>query len=228
MKLVHKDFNFVFEFKENTRSLLVVEQPALFLRMVRELTASDNEEEVGFVLSEDGEVLKKRDKLVCIVNPLAISLNERKLLSKLGNVLKKEIMSTDLLVKGNQIISDVESYVIHIVQNMEWGLVYSDKLDILSILKIADIRFDDMQETLIEKILDYMKVSCELLGVKCFVYVHLLSYLTEYEVEKFYEYVHYQKLRVLLLENRSPDVIEKFSETVIIDKDSCEIVLNVQ
>lgn len=227
MKLVHKDFNFVFHFEENTRSLLVVEQPAIFLRVVRELTTSDYDDESGFVLSENGEVLKKKDKLVCIVNPLALTLNERKLLNKLGEMLKKEILSTELLVEGNRIVSNLESYVMNIVQNMEWELTYSDKMDIHSLLKIADIRFDDMQETLVEKILDYMKVSCELLDVKCFVFVHLLSYLTEYEVEKFYEYVHYQKICVLLLENRQPDMVEKFAETIIIDKDSCEIVLNV-
>ncbi|MXP76349.1 type II-A CRISPR-associated protein Csn2 [Lachnospiraceae bacterium WCA-9-b2] len=227
MKLVHKDFHFVFHFKENTRSLLVIEQPRIFLRLVSELTASDCEEESGFVLSENDEVLKKKDKLACIVNPLAISLNERKLLSKLGELLKKEILSTELLVEGNRIISDLESYVINIVQGMEWGLVYSDKMDIQSLLKLAEIRFDDMHESLVEKILDYMKVSCELLDVKCFVFVHLLSYLTEYEVEKFYEYVHYQKICVLLVENRQPDMVKKYSETIIIDKDSCEIHLDV-
>lgn len=227
MKLVHKEFNFVFHFKENTRSLLVIEQPGIFFKLVRELTASDYDEESGFILSENDEVLKKKDKLACIVDPLALSLNERKLLSKLGELLKREILSTELLVEGNQIISDLESYIIRIIQRMDWGLVYSDKMEIQSLLKIADIRFDEMQETLIEKILDYMKVSCELLDVKCFVFVHLLSYLTEYEVEKFYEYVHYQKICVLLLESRQPDFAKEFSETVIIDKDSCEIVLNV-
>lgn len=227
MKLVHKDFNFIFDFKENTRSLLVVEQPTIFLRVVRELSTKGYEEESGFVLSENNEVLKKKDKLACIINPLAISLNERKILNKLAEKLKKEILSTELLVEGNQIISALESYVINIVQNMEWILTYSDKMDIQSLLSIADIRFDDMQETLVEKLVDYVKVLSELLDIKCFVFVHLLSYLTEYEVDKFYEYVHYQKICVLLVENRQPKTVKKFSEIVIIDKDSCEISLNV-
>ena len=94
-------------------------------------------------------------------------------------------------------------------------------------LKIAEIRFEDTQETLVEKIIDYMKVSQELLGIRCFVFVHLLSYLTEYETEKFYEYVYYQKMNVLLLENRQPDIINRFSNVIIIDKDTCEINLNM-
>ncbi len=226
MKLAHKDFDFVFQFKENERSLLVVEQPAIFLNLIREMAFSDHEE-TRLVLSEDDTLLKIKDQLVCIIDPLSITVNERKLLSKLGEILKKEIVSSDLLIEGNQIISDLENYVLHIVQSMDWDLVYSEKMDIQSLLKIAEIRFDDEQETLVEKILDYMKVSSELLNIKCFVFVHLLSYLTEYEIEKFYEYVHYRKLCVLLLESRMPDTVKKFSETIIIDKDSCEIMLNV-
>ncbi len=227
MKLLHKDFNFVFHFKENKSNLLVVEQPAIFLKFVSELTECENEDESGFVLSENDEILKKKDKLVCVINPLSISLNERKLLSKLGEMLKREILSTELLIEGNQILSILENYMLNVVHSMEWNLIYSDKMDIQSLLKIAEIHFEDTYETLVEKILDYMEVSRGLLDIKCFVFVHLLSYLTEYEIEKFYEYVYYQKINVLLLENRQPNVINTFSDIIIIDKDSCEISLNM-
>ena len=227
MKLIHKDFDFVFHFDENVRSLLVVEDPVIFLKLISEMTGNDSEEYSRIVLSEDDTVLKIKDKLVCIIDPLSITLNDRKLLNKLGDMLLKEILSSELLIKGNQIVSAVENYVIQIIQCMDWNLSYSEKIDIQSLLKIAEVRFDDVQETLVEKILDYIKISSELLGFKCFVFVNMLSYLTEYEVEKFYEYVYYQKICVLLLESRVPDTVKKFSETVIIDKDACEIVLNV-
>lgn len=227
MKLVHKDFDFVFRFEENVRSLLVVEHPAILLKLISEMTGNESEEGSRIVLSEDDTLLKIKDKIVCIIDPLSITLNDRKLLSKLGDMLKKEILSSELLIEGNRLISDIENYVIQITQCMDWNLSYSEKIDVQSLLKIAEIRFDDVQETLVEKILDYVKVSSELLDIKCFVFVNLLSYLTEYEIEKFYEYVYYQKICVLLLESRVPDTVKKFSETVIIDKDSCEIVLNV-
>ena len=81
---------------------------------------------------------------------------------------------------------------------------------------------------MVESLIDYMRVMHELIGTKCFVLVHLLSYLTDYEIEKFYEYVHYQKISVLLLESRQPKKVEKYGEVVIVDKDSCEIVLNMR
>lgn len=41
------------------------------------------------------------------------------------------------------------------------------------------------------------------------------------------EYAAYQKINILLLESRQPEEIERFSDVVIIDKDACEIVLNM-
>ena len=104
MKLVHKDFNFVFRFKENVRSLLVVEDPAIFFKLISELNVSEPEE-TRFVLSEDDTLLKIKDQLACVINPLSVNVNERKLLNKLGELLKKEILSSELLIEGNQIIS---------------------------------------------------------------------------------------------------------------------------
>lgn len=227
MKLLHKDFKFVFEMKENERSLLIVEQPSVFLKLVKELFSEISEEESKFVLSENNVPIKMKDYLNCIINPLNITLNDRKLLNKLGELLKKEIVSSDLLVENNEVISAIENYALHIMQCADWDLTYSDKIDVQSLLKFLGIQFCDKQETLVEKIMDYVKVSHELLGIKCFVFVHLLSYLTEYELEKLYEYSEYQKVNILLLESHQPEEIESFSNVVIIDKDACEIVLNM-
>lgn len=227
MRLLHKDFRFAFGFEENTRNLLVVECPDIFCKMVRELTSDDLVEDVRFVLSEDDVPVKKKDQLICVVNPLTVSLNERKLLGKLMDVLKKEICSTELLLESNQIIALLENYALNIIQNADWELICSDKLDVSGLLKFLGIQFQDEQGSLLEKLIDYIKVTNDLLGIRCFVFVHLLSYLTEYEIEKLFEYVHYYKIHVLLLESRQPEEVKKYTNVAIIDKDACEIQLNV-
>lgn len=184
MKLVHKDFKFAFEFSENVRSLLVVEQPAVFWKIVKSLFADCSEEESRVILSENEIPVKIKDHLVCVVNPLAVSLNERKLLNRLGEILKKEILSSDLLIENNQVVAALENYAIRIIQSTDWDLTYSDKIDVQSLLKLMGIQFYDNQEILIEKIIDYVKIAHELLDIKCFVFVHLLSYLSDYELEK--------------------------------------------
>lgn len=227
MRLLHKDFCFRLEFEENARTLLVVERPEIFSRMVWELSTDVPEETSGFVLSEKDKVLKKKEHLDCIVNPWVISLNEKKILNRLNEILKKQIQSSDLLIENNRIYALIEKFALQLFQSMDFELTYSDKMDVQSLLKFMDIRFMDSHETLLEKLVDYMKISQELLGFKCFVFVHLLSYLTLYEVEKLYEYIQYQKIHILLLESRQPEELGQFSNVVIIDKDACEITLGV-
>ncbi len=228
MRLLHQDFRFIFEFEENTRNLLIVECPHVFCKMVKELSSDDLAEEVRFVLSENEVPVKKKDHLACVVNPLAVSLNERKLLGKLMDILKKEICSSELLMESNQVIALLENYAFNIMQNSDWELACSNKIDVSGLLKFLSIQFRDEQKSLIEKLIDYIKVTSDLLGINCFVFVHLLSYLTEYEMEKLFEYVHYYKVDVLLLESRQPEVMEKFTKVIIIDKDACEIQLSVR
>ncbi len=228
MRLLHQDFRFAFEFEENTTNLLVVECPDVFCKMVKELSADDQTEEVHFVLSEDEAPIKKKDHMCCIVNPLAISLNERKLLGKLMEVLKREICSSELLLESNHVVTALDNYASQLMENTDWELTYNHKIDISGLLKFLGVQFCDEQNCLIEKIVDYMRVANELLGVKCFVFVHLLSYLTEYEMEKLFEYAHYHKIYILLLESRQPEMIKKFTKVVIIDKDACEIQVNMQ
>ena len=57
--------------------------------------------------------------------------------------------------------------------------------------------------------------------------MHLLSYLDEYEIEKLYEFTQYQKVIILLLESQQPNDIKKFNSVIIIDKNCCEIELNM-
>ena len=105
--------------------------------------------------------------------------------------------------------------------------MYSDKIDVSAILKLLDIRFEEYSGTLLDKIVNYVDVMNKLMKIKCFVFVHLLSFLTEYEMEKLYEFVWYQKIHILLIEDHQPRNVDQFSKAVIIDKDTCEIFLHM-
>ena len=227
MRLLHKDFKFVFEFRENERNLLIVENPKIFSNFIKELYQKDAEDASGFVLSEAETPISIRDNLCCIVNPLAVSLNERRLLGRLYDKLKKEIMSSELLLENNKVLASLEKYAVLILQNSDFELTYSNIIDVSSILKLLDIRFEDRQETLLDKLVGYIEVMHNLMGVRLFVFVHLLSYLSAYEMEKLYEYLQYQKIYSLLVESCQPENIDWYSRVVIIDKDICEISLNM-
>jgi CRISPR type II-A-associated protein Csn2 len=227
MRLIHKDFEFIFELHENKKSLFVIEHPETYRKLVQDLILGTDNEECGFVLSHNNTPIKIKDNLCFIMNPFVLSLNERKLLNKLYDVLKREIQSSELLLENNMIYSHVEQYALEIIKLSDWELLYEETMDVQNLLKFMNIRFAEYQDSMLEKITDYIKVVHDLLGISLFVFTHLLSCLNGYEIEKLYEYVQYQKINILLIESQQPENIDFFDSVIIIDKDCCEIDLDV-
>ena len=184
MRLLHKDYQFVFDLNEQDMSLLVIEHPETYRSFIQEILIAEEGGDCNFVLSENDTPIKIQNNLYCIINPFTLSLNERKLLNKLYEVLKREIQSSDLLIDNNEIYSMIEKYGQNISKMSDWDITYTDKPEVQSLLKFMDIRFAEHPESLIEKIVEYMDVAHELLRIRLFVFVHLLSYLSRYEIEK--------------------------------------------
>lgn len=228
MRLLHKDYQFMFELSEDSKGLLVIEQPKIFREMIKELVCEEEIEDEKFILSENNQPLKLKEKMCCIINPFTLSLNEKKILNRLHEYLKKEIGVSELLLENNKIYAELEQYALKILQVADWELVYSEKTEVSNLLKFLDIRFSENQTELIEKIVDYIKCVNELLGIKCFIFVHLLGYLNEYEIKKLYEFAEYQKVNILLMESVEPSNVKEFSPVTIIDKDGCEISIGMR
>lgn len=70
---------------------------------------------------------------------------------------------------------------------------------------------------------EYMKMQRSFFGKEVFVFVNLKSCFSEEEIENFYQWVFYNKFKVLLLESFQREIPLKDENTVIIDKDLCEI-----
>ena len=122
-------------------------------------------------------------------------------------------------------MADLERYAIRLLQRSEFDLAYSEQTDIQGLLKFLNVKFVQDQDTLIEKLIDYIYACNRILKIQCFVFVNLFSFLTEYEMEKLFEFANYQKVNVLLLESRQPGNINSFSKVVLIDHDQCEVLL---
>lgn len=207
--------------------MLVVENQNILSYLTKDLYQQINGLEGGFVLSHNDKILKIQDYMSCVINPFSISLNERKILNKLYELIKTEVQSSELLLDNNSIFLQLENYAEKLSDIVNYELSYLNKADVQNLIKFLDIRFVEEQLSLIEQLIEYIRVLNELLGIECFVFVHLLSFLNTYEVEKLYEFVDYQKVNILLVEGRQPINVNDYLQTIIIDKDCCEIYIHV-
>lgn len=215
------------ELNENSQGVLVIENPECFCEIVGDLLKGIAGEDAGIVLSENNIPLKLDNHLECILNPLALSLNDRKLLNRLYEKIKKEIQNSELLVENNKVFAIIEQYIDRIIQNMDWELQYTNTAEMIDLLKLMNIRFVENYDVLLERIIDYINVAHDLFSIQCFVFVNLNSYLKQDDMQELFKFAQYHKLYILLIENRFPQMIDDYFPVIVVDADGCIIELDM-
>ncbi|MBP2629425.1 MAG: CRISPR-associated Csn2 [Firmicutes bacterium] len=222
MKLVHSQMEKQFVFHENIIELLIIENPSLFTEFIRELFQQSMGEEGRFVLSENDKILSCKDKVEVILNPLNLDINDKRILNRLYGKIKELSVDEDFYTMTMERLFNTQQYVEHLLEQLDFDVRCQEVVDIVPLLKVFNVQLVENDAHLLEKILDYLLVSFELLGKEVFVFVNIKSYLSTAEIKDFYRFVFYQKLKILLIENRQYESIET-ENVCVVDQDLCEI-----
>ena len=162
------------------------------------------------------------DKGVSVVfNPFSIDVNEKKILTKLMSEMQV-ISETELYVQKAELNAAIISLLDEINLRMPYPMTYSRDLDIQQLLKAYSVKVDMQSTSLMEHIVDYVKLGHQVLGIKLYVFLHLKDYLSEEDLEKLYEMVAYEQISVLLLESKMIDKLPQ-EQWWIVDADNCII-----
>jgi CRISPR type II-A-associated protein Csn2 len=107
--------------------------------------------------------------------------------------------------------------------HLPYPLDYSLNLDFPQLLKIYGVKIEMQDTELIERVVNYMRLSHQVLGTILFVFVHFRDYFTEEELSRLNEMTRYEQISVLMIENsmRSDDSLNE--KWWIVDSDSCII-----
>lgn len=106
---------------------------------------------------------------------------------------------------------------------IEFSIKYIDDIDISTIVKNADFKFNYTSDTLLEKIVDNLEISRKYLSKKIYVFVNLLDFLEIDEVKKIIKEIEYKGYIVLLLQNKTNELIKKEIKNITLDEDLCLI-----
>ena len=109
-----------------------------------------------------------------------------------------------------------------LLQEVPYHLTYKDEHEVQEFLKFADVKVDSESETLLEQIVEYLRVMNQICGCNICVFVHLKSYLNREELKQLYDFVNYQKIHLVLLEPSERERLEG-EKIFIIDQDECII-----
>lgn len=221
MKLVNEILPVELMWNENEFITLVIEDSNLFTQLAYDFI--NNKEQEKWILSENGKLLDASKYSDVIFNPLTISLNQRKMINKLYELCEVNIKTNEMLFKWNMLQNSFVSFIDELINCFDYDLQYSEKLDVKDILKVVDLKFNE-NNTIIEKILDYLVLANDILKIKLLVFLNIKTYLGLNELRYIIEQAKYHKFNILLIERF--DAFEKIEDEkiVIVDKDKCVII----
>lgn len=89
--------------------------------------------------------------------------------------------------------------------------------------KALAIGFDYDKNSIIEKLIEYIKVTSDLLDKKLFIIINLDSFLTEEDLVELSKFLCYNEIKVLALQNKITRQVRTCENLRIVDQDLCEI-----
>lgn len=210
------------ELSEDKILSLVIENQHLFCNMITDIQSQLDGNDGEFVLSENYQPLDMRKNTDLISQLVPFTVNQKDLITKLYSLLKKEAVNAEYYQTTYDILSQISKYIYKLTEEQEMELTMTVPEDVAGILKAFDVRFDDKDLTLSEKLLEYMITASELKGTKVFFTVNLRSYLTDNQSEQLFQSLVLRKITLICIES---SVHEKFDceKVVVIDKDMCII-----
>lgn len=221
MRLVYPEYGVELEFAENQVLVWAVEQPRAFAKVTGELWRQIQGADGGFILSEADKIYNMSKKMEFIVNPISISCNDRKIISKLYQELQN-LASNELLEKTSDLNSRIITYLDELVSAVPYPLEFQLELDLAALMKGYGVTVEDRAENLLEKLIDYLKIMRQICHMDTFVILNLKQYLDKEELQSLYEFVFYEKINLLILEGKFTGCSNN-EKYLILDQDLCII-----
>ncbi len=200
----------------------VIESPELFARYVQELVCQCNGESGSFVLSQNDKIVEMSKYVEIIFNPLGIDINNKKIVNKLYLDLEQLAKQEEMYFQTQQMRQVLVEYLMELEQKSEYILSFQQEIDLSAIFKAVGIKHEIIEEDYLEKLIRYMKVITQVLGIKIIIFINLRSYLIDMQMEQLLKEAIYQEIQVLLVENKERTCL-KDAFRYIIDNDKCEI-----
>lgn len=221
MRLIYSRCSLEVALNENATTVLCIENNKAFSESVTDLWIQSTGGEGKWILSDETESLPLAKNLICVINPVSLNLNDKRLLK----VLYQDI-ATDVQDNMYDQLCDINSKIVTLldeaIQHQPYAIEFGEDLEIESLLKIYGVVFSEDVDGMLEKIVTYIKLWHRVVGIKVFSFVNLKTFLSDEEVIRLYEMVRYEQVYLLLLEARLDNKMEGENVTIL-DKDLCVI-----
>lgn len=221
MKLVEREYGIEVDIKENIVSIIVLEDVKLRLSLINELFSQTSGNEGNWLLFENDKSFDLGKKVELILEPLTLTLNNKKVKTKLYQDIKT-IAQDYCFSQGLEVHSQICNYLENMLDKLPYPIKYDEDWDVSEILKAYNVELVEEYDNIFEKLYNYIKLVNTVCGTDIFIMVNIKQYLTDEQITELYKMAAYGKIQLVLIEfstNNKRDCEELY----ILDNDDCVI-----
>lgn len=214
-------------FKENSIMVLTIENTRQYREMVTDLI-QQSEGGVGkFVLSENDEPLDSSKYLHIVQDFIHLDIEERRFSNRLQSYLL-QIAQQELSTQVQEMTDLIENFLQQLALSSEYNMVYDVGERLSQIIKTAGFKVNMKNESAIENLIEHLSVYNGLMKNQCNILIGAKSWFCREELMQLYKMAFCRKWKLLLIENLQQDQPIPGEEHYVIDRDLCELRLDLE
>lgn len=222
MILGHYVFEKPIVFYEGKIQSLVVENPNQFTEFLTEIMNQMEGFEGRFILTDDEKELPLYKGVDLIFNPFTLDPNSKKAVKSLYDSIVETAFDGALAFKTDRTFSLIREYLNEVFSLQEIDVECRKTIDMMGLLKAGDVGFRTEFDGILDRVISYVSTSMAYVNPDLFIFINLRAFLSEDQIHIFHDFLLYEKISALFIENK--DFRKREIDTVkIIDKDLCEI-----
>lgn len=216
-----RNFNWEHEivFEDGSYTHLFIENPITLRKYILELLAQTNGIEGDFVLSKDNVEIPISKNLAIITDPINLQFDEKKINTRINKDIVSLIKDPELQQDSYPLLSLIEQFASKITEEYKFSIDYDIPED-SSIVKMLNFHIDTDYESPAEKLIEWVNISHEILGIENFILLNTSTFFTKEELETLTAELSAAKHNILFIDQFN---LYGFSHSITIDPDNCEL-----
>ena len=202
MKMKIIGFDMDIDFNDSIDTILIIKDSKLFSKIAFEIYNYSSDDKCEIIILDDyGEIIKN-NFIECIHDIISYDLTSKKVLAKIYMTIKNNI--ADDVDKETVLLNDINKINRLFIEELEnYNLDYSYEMNIKieNYLKLLNLKILSSGESVFNKMIDLIEIYSELFSEHVIIFINIMSYLSDDELEEVLKYKRYKKLKCIFIEN---------------------------
>ena len=220
-KLIINNCNIIEDFNNNKNIILVIKNKKYIYLLVNSLLNEDIDNKYLLIIDDNNKQQNNDDYIEFIPSIFLLNFNSKKNLTIINKQIKNQYKTS---IK--ETIEIIYTYLLDLQKNIciDFDIELISNIDLIEddILKLINFEIKDKYDSILDKIINYMKIINQLRKIKIFIFLNLSVYLNKEEIKLLLKESKYYDFKIILIENNE-EIIDLFDAKRILDEDLCLI-----